>query len=114
MITFMLVENMEPLSCTQKYLQVFGFCPNPDGTVDKIVFLTRLIILYITILQALVPSICYPLFHSDEPDVFINSLIPIVGFIIVPISYVTFFLEDKSALITFSHIRSLVKERKNF
>lgn len=105
---------MEPLRYTQNYLQVFGFCPAPDGSLNTTVFLTRLAILYITFIQALLPSMCYPLFHSDEPDVFINSLIPVVGFIIVPISYVTFFVEDKSALITFSHIRSLVNERKNF
>lgn len=112
-MNFKSVVIMEALSCNQKYLKVFGYCRKADDTVDNTVFLTRVAIFYITLVQALIPSICYPFFHSDEPEVFINSLIPIIGFLITPISYLTFFIEDKNVLNTLVYIRSLVHERKN-
>lgn len=103
---------MLSLYYNQKQLELFGFCPNEDGNWSTKIFLTRGLILSIDIVMSLAPSIAYPFLHSDEADVFIDALIPVIGFIVVTASYVTFFMEGRRAIHTFTHLRSLVNERE--
>lgn len=103
---------MASLIYNQNHLELFGFCANADGNWNAKAFLTRGIVLFIDIIMSLVPSIAYPFLHSDEADVFKDALIPIIGFIVVILSYITFFLEGKRVIKTFACIRSLVNERK--
>lgn len=103
---------MQSLYYNQKHLELFGFCPNEDGNWNAKIFLTRGLILFIDIIMSFAPSIVYPFLHSEEPDVFIDALIPVIGFIVVTASYVTFFLEGKRAINTFTQLRLLVNERE--
>lgn len=62
--------------------------------------------------MSITPSIAYAVLHPEEPNVYIDQLIPVIGFIVVTTSYVTFFLEGRRAINTFTHLRSLVNERE--
>lgn len=103
---------MASLYYNQKHLELFGFCPKEDGTSDAIVYVKRYTVLHIIVLHSFVGSVVYPFRHPDEPDVFLSALTPIIAYILVPTSYLTFFLEGKRSVRTFSNVRKLVDERK--
>lgn len=102
---------MAALSYHQKYLEAFGLIPNQNGSV-VIVYLTRMIYLYITVIQAMLPYILYPYFHQDEPESLIPALAATFAFIIAPLAYSTFCLEDYRVIDTLTTIRTLMNDRK--
>lgn len=103
---------MSTLNYNQNHLKLFGLCGSAEGNWSAKLSLTRGVVLFIDIIMSLIPSIAYPFLNSDEPDVFIDALIPVIGFILVTFSYVTFFFEGERAIKTFESIRSLVNERE--
>lgn len=105
---------MVPLQYTQQHLEIFGFCPKEfsDNSFDIILFLKRFTISFICIAMALIPSIAYVCLHPDDTEALISNLIPIVGFILVGTSYLTFFPEGKIALKAFAFLRTIVNDRK--
>lgn len=110
-----LLSKAMALLYNQRYLEIFGFCPTEEtanGNVDIILILRRSAVLFICIVMALIPSISYILLHPEDTEVLITSLIPIVGFILVVSSYCTFFLEGRTAISAFDHLRTVVNDRK--
>lgn len=103
---------MVPLEYTQKHMQVLGFCPKEDGSSINITYATRAFTLWIFCGMSLIPS-CYFVFtHMEDTAQVITSLIPLLSFVLVPVSYVTFFLEGKRAVRLFAQLRTLANERK--
>lgn len=106
---------MVPLQTNQRYMELFGFCPketNLDDNFNIILLSKRFGVLYICIIMSLVPSISYILLHPEDTEVLITSLIPIVGFILVVWSYITFFLEGNTAAKAFVDLRRAINDRK--
>ncbi|XP_031629168.1 uncharacterized protein LOC116344663 isoform X2 [Contarinia nasturtii] len=67
--------------------------------------------LWICFGMALIPSNYYVFTHTEDPEAIINSLIPILGFVLVLLSYITFVFEGHHVVHLFVCLRTLVKRR---
>lgn len=101
---------MVPLEYNQQLLQLFGLCPSEDGGSNIITFVKRTMILW-TYGIDLGPTSYFFYTHFDEPELLISALTPIIAFTVVIFSYITFFLEGKRAIYTYTYLRTLVNER---
>ncbi|XP_055325770.1 uncharacterized protein LOC129579623 [Sitodiplosis mosellana] len=101
---------MVPLEYNQKLLELFGFCPNADGGSLILTFVKRITMLWITVGMDLIPTCHFLYAHFDNPELLIAAISPITGFIVVIISYLTFVVEGKRAIHTFTYLRALVNE----
>lgn len=102
---------MVPLEYNQKLLELFGLCPSEDGRLNILTFVKRITILWMNIGMDLGPTSYFFFTHFDDPELLIGSLTPIIAFIVVSISYITFSLEGKRSIYTFRYLRALVNER---
>lgn len=103
---------METLCYHQSYLEWFGFIRKRQNGADIKVTIVRIAFLYTCLVQSMVPYMAYPYFHPDDPDALISALGASFAFILAPLSYFTFFLEENYVINTLAHIRTVVNDRK--
>lgn len=109
---------MTPLKFTKRVLTALGFCSKDEHEQTKCFkigqFITRLLVLFILIGIAFVPSLVFLLKHAHSMDIFILALIPIVAYGSAIFSYVTFFCNERKFNKTVHELNEIVTKRKLF
>lgn len=101
---------MAPLEYNQRSLEFFGFLSINQQNIRSVI--VRFIILGVFVVMALVPSSYYLYLHVDDTETIISALTPIVAYLLVSASYVTFVSENKTAINNILELRALAEERE--
>lgn len=101
---------MEPLEYNQKHLELLGFCQSDGSRI--ITLIKRIGMLWMAIGMDLIPTTHFLYSHFDNNTEFlISTLTPIIAYIVVSVSYLSFCIEGNRAIQTITYLRALVKER---
>lgn len=103
---------MTPLRYSRRILSFFGFCSMEPENFHIGLFLMRFYIIFSTIGMATIPTSVYLFLHADSTETVVFSMVPIAGFIMVCLSYVTFFTKDHVVDKTMHDLNEVFEKRK--